>query len=157
MPYQISQRHACFSMGKRISSHLPPLYLDYFLAEISDISEVQQFISISHEIIQQVVLVTQELILAEVINAEIFDSDVIHAIELIISQASSIGSSSSSPSGSSFRSSHQMLDSLEASRLRMKWILIFIIYSVGYLSNTIIGKSSRVAQKRISLVAHEVL
>jgi len=144
-------------MGKRMSSHLPPFGLDYFLAKISDISEVQQFISIYHEVVQQVVLVSQELILAEVINAEIFDSDVIHAIELIISQASSIGSSSSSPSGSSFRSSHQMLDSLEASRLRMKWILIFIIYSVGYLSNTIIGESSRVAQKRISLVAHEVL
>jgi len=80
-----------------MSSHLPPLCLDYFLAQISDISEVQQFISIYHEVVQQVVLVSQELILAEVINAEIVDSDIIHAIELVVSQASSVGSTFSSP------------------------------------------------------------
>jgi len=83
-------------MGKRMSSHLPPLCLDYFLAEISDISEVQQFIIIYHEVVQQVVLVSLELILAEVINAEIIDSDIVHAVELIVSQASSVGSPSSS-------------------------------------------------------------
>jgi len=109
MPYQRLQKHACFSMGKRMSSHLPPLCLDYFLAQISDISEVyflaqisdisevQQFISISHEVSQQVVLVSQELILAEVINTEIIDSDIVHAIELVVSQASPVGSPSSSP------------------------------------------------------------
>lgn len=80
-----------------MSSHLPPLCLDYFLAQISDISEVQQFISISHEVSQQVVLVAQELIFAEVIYAEIIYSDIIHAIELIVSRASSVGSPSSSP------------------------------------------------------------
>jgi hypothetical protein len=38
-------------------SHLfSSLYLDYFLAQISDISEVQQLIGITHEIFQQVVL-----------------------------------------------------------------------------------------------------
>ena len=96
-----------------MSSHLLTLGLDYFLAEICDISEVQQFISISHEVAQQVVLVTQELILAEVINAEIIDSDIIHAIILIVSQASPVGSPSSSPGGFSFSSSHELLDSLK--------------------------------------------
>lgn len=80
-----------------MSSHLPTLGLDYFLTEISDISEVQQFISVSHEVSQQVVLVSQKLILAEVINAKIIDSDIVHVIELIVSLASSVGLPSSSP------------------------------------------------------------
>ena len=70
--------HACFPMGKRMSSHLPPLCLDYFLAEISDISKVQQ-----------VIFIIQDPILVEMVNAEIVDSDIIHAIELIVFQASS--------------------------------------------------------------------
>ena len=78
-----------------MSSHLPPLCLDYFLAEINDISKVHQFISISYEVTQQVVLA--EVINAEVINVEIVDSDIIHAIELVVSQASSVGSTFSSP------------------------------------------------------------
>jgi hypothetical protein len=80
-----------------MSSHLLTLGLDYFLTEISDISKVQQFISVSHEVSQQIVLVSQKLILAEVINAEIVDYHIIHAIELIVPQASSVGSPSSSP------------------------------------------------------------
>ena len=114
MHYQRSQRHICFSMGKRMSSLLLTLGRLLPLTEISDISEVQQFISVSHEFAQQVVLITQELILAEVINAEIIDSDIIHAIELIVSQASSVDSTFSSHGVSSFDSSHQLLDSLKA-------------------------------------------
>jgi len=118
-----------------MSFYLPPLCLDYFLAEISDISKVQQFISMSHEVAQQVVLITQELILAEVINAEIIDSDIIHAIELIVSQASSVGSPSSSPGGFSFGSFHQLLDCLKTGHTqsceheRISCALIHLLHS----------------------------
>ena len=55
---------------------------------------------------QQVVLVTQELFLAEVINTEI-----VYAVQLIVSQASPGGSSSPVADGSPFGLLHQLLDS----------------------------------------------
>jgi hypothetical protein len=75
-----------------------PLCLNHIFAEISDISEVQQ-----------VVLVTRELFLAEVINAEI-----VNAVQLIVSQTSFGSSESSFAGGSPFGLLHELLDSLKA-------------------------------------------